>query len=620
MSQHTLHGSLVALAALALVGCGQTAFSPHFADNNLGDLQKALRGVTPRAKAGPMNGMGKPLAFIVTKDPTRILAYDLESGTTLWSEPTDITSKVTIGRQSIYFRSGERTLEARAIANGKRVWTASLIGGERLLGITTDGDDVYYVTENIKRAADGTAAFLVAVNGATGGERWVQKSDGRLGAPVARDGRVFLPLRTQSLAVVDAAKGVELARVRSKEETVLWVRSAPAGIFFGGVNGVYLLDERAVSGTREGSRFLAAPLPTSVRPVYWWDGYNPSLAAYTAYDRNRMLWQVAAPGDDFADNMIVVHNYRFLFAFDTRAQKEKRSGLRWAYGYPRHDVVASVLTSGALVLVTVNGDVVVLDARVGLPLSQQPLKVQVVGASFDADGFAPTAHAKGKPDLRRSLAEVIWDPDRRFGPVKLFCVEQLAQLSGGSVAADLVKIVSHEGIDPLVYQRAGDVLVARHDKASIPLYLELLKVHTNFIEGTQARAVDIMARVLGDLKAPEAVRPLLLHLADHETPQPAIVEIVKALIAIGDPSVVEPLRDFLLTYRCDPDFNKNPAALQFVAEGLLKMGGENERQLLSFVENDANTLPSLRTYLGEALKVKSAAPKPAAPPQKDGKK
>jgi outer membrane protein assembly factor BamB len=618
MSQHTLHGSLVVLAALTLGGCGQTAFSPHFADNNLGDLQKALRGVKPRAKVGPMNGTGKPLAFIVTRDPTRIIAYDLESGTTLWSEPADITSKVTVGRQNIFFRSGENALEARSVASGKRVWVTNLRGGDRLLGITTDGDDVYYVTENAKRASDGTAAYLVAVNGASGAERWTQKSDGRLGAPVARDGRVFLPLRTQSVAIVDAAKGEELARIRSKEETVLWVRSTPSGILFGGINGVYFLDERSTSGTRQGSRFLTAPLPKSVRPVYWWDGYNPSLAAYTAYDRNRMLWQVTTSGEGFVDSTIIVHNYRFLFAFDPKVQSDKRSGLRWAYGYPRHDVVASELAAGALVLVTVNGDVVVLDSRVGLPISQQQLKVQVVGASFDAEGYAPTGKAKGRADLRRSLAEVIWDPDRRFGPVKLFCVEQLAQLSGGSVAEDLVKIVSHEGIDAQVYQRAGDVLVARHDKAAIPLYLQVLNVHTNFVEGTQSRAVDIMARALGDLKAPEAVRPLLLHLSDHETPQPAIVEIVRALIAIGDPSVVEPLRDFLLTYRCDPDFNKNPAALQLVAEGLLKMGGENERQLLSFVENDANTLQSLRTYLGEALKAKTGSK--AKPTKKDRKK
>jgi hypothetical protein len=240
--------------------------------------------------------------------------------------------------------------------------------------------------------------------------------------------------------------------------------------------------------------------------------------------------------------------------------------------------------------------------------------VQVVGASFDVEGFAPAGRAKGTADLRRTLTEVIWDPDRRFGSVKLFCVEQLAQLSGGSVAADLVKIVSQEGIDPAVYQRAGDMIVSRHDKSAIPLYLKTLEAHHSFVEGTQAKAVDILARALGDLKAPEALRPLLLHLADHETPLPAVAEIVKALTAIGDPAVVEPFRDFLLTYRCDPEFNKSPTALQLVAEALLKLGGENERQLLSFVENDANTLAALRNYLGEALKGKTLKKKPAEKP------
>ena len=91
-----------------------------------------------------------------------------------------------------------------------------------------------------------------------------------------------------------------------------------------------------------------------------------------------------------------------------------------------------------------------------------------------------------------------------------------------------------------------------------------------------------------------------------------MTEIVLALAQIGDGAVVEPFRDFLLTYRCDPEFEKAPAALNAVAGALLKMGGEGERQLLSFVENDIHTLLPLRTYLGELLKQKASAPTKAA--------
>jgi hypothetical protein len=583
------------LLVLAAAACTPAAFSPHYRDNNLEDLQSAMAEVKSGGRV--VNATGKPMVFLVTKAPTQIIAIDLGTQSPLWTVQAEVSSKIIVGRDLIYFRSGTKTIEARRVRDGQRAWSAEMRRGERLLGIAADGGDLYYVSENAKRELDGTVAYLVALDGATGGERWVRSSNGRLGAPVARDGRVLMPFRFQSVSILSASSGEEVARIRSKQETLSWVRDAKGGMLYGGANGVYRLDSKAIAGTQKESSFFAAKLPASVRPFYWWDGYNPALASYTAYDRNRLLWDAAPGRNGFLGNLVVVHNYRFFFAFDSEV-----GNLRWVYSYPRNDVVASALTKDALVLVTANGELVVVDPRVGQAMLRKPLKASVLGAAFDVEGYAPATRGTATPDLRRSLAEVIWDPDRRFGAVKLFCVEQLAQLKGGSVAEDLVKIVTHEGIDPAVYKRAGEMIVSRHDRGSIPLYLDTLKSHFNFVEGSRAKAVDIMARALGDLKASEAVRPLLLHLADHENTLAAVTEVVRALIAIGDHAAVEPFRDFLLTYRCDPSFNRSPEALNLVAEGLLKMGGENERQLLSFVEGDANTLPSLRTYLGEALK------------------
>jgi len=597
------------LCGLIGAGCGTTAFSPHFRDNNLEDLKQAMAGVSG-SRLAPSNAAGKPMAFIVTDGPTEIVAYDLQTRKVQWRVKAPLTSRVVVGRNRIFHRQGIAQMVARSIDNGQLLWSTEVVGGERLLGITSDGENLYYVTERMKRS-DGEIATMVSLSGDNGSKRWVRGSSGRLGAPVAYEGKVFVPLRSQSVAVLDASNGAELARIRSKEETLLWVRQSPAGMLYGGKNGVYRLDDRSVSGDQKGSTFIAAALPEGVRPAYWWDGYNAALSGYTAYDRNRLMWQLDPKGTGFLNNTIFVHNYRFFFAFDTSVKDPRQSALRWAYAYPRHDAVASVHTGSSLVLVTDNGHLIVLDPRTGVELMKDELKVAVKGVTFDANGFAPSAPATASPpDLRQSLTQIIWDPDRRFGAVKLFCVDELSRLPGGDVSKDLVKIVVHEEIDPVVYKRAGDALVARHDRQAIPLYLETLKSHYGFVDGTRAMAVDIMARALGDLKAAEGVPSLLSHLADHETPVDAVVEIVKALSIVGDKTILEPFRDFLLTYRCDPIFTKAPTALNLVAESLLKLGGEDERQLLSFVENDPHTLQSLRTYLGEALRQSSKKPAP----------
>jgi hypothetical protein len=49
-------------------------------------------------------------------------------------------------------------------------------------------------------------------------------------------------------------------------------------------------------------------------------------------------------------------------------------------------------------------------------------------------------------------------------------------------------------------------------------------------------------------------------------------------------------------------FKKSSLLLNQIADGLLKLGGEEERQLLRFVGNDSQTIAPLRTYLAEALK------------------
>ena len=592
---------LILPLALLATACGAGAFSPHYRDNNLQDLKAATTGTQPRALK-PANAGGKALVFLVTNKPSSIVAYDMQAQKQRWQVKDEVSSKIVVGRQALFHRSGARTMVARSVSSGQKLWSISMDHGDRLLGHTTDGTDLYYVTEHIKRAADGTAAYLVAVDGATGKRRWVRPSAGRLGAPCAMPGRVILPLRSQSVALLETVKGEELARIRSREEMLIWVRHTGAGVLYGGKSGIYKLDEKSISGSSKESTFLAASLPSWIPPLYWWDGYNAALASYTAYDRNRLLWNINPSGKGFESDIIYDHSFRFVFAFDTTIKSSRdRSNLKWVYSFPRHDVVASTHTGKALLLVSDHGTIISLDPTTGLPISKVELKLSLRGASFDALGFAPSGGAGGKPNLRKNLIEVIWDPDRRFGKVKLFAVQELAKLSGADVSADLVRIVTHKNIDPTVYKMAGQMIVDRHDKKAIPLYLATLASHYNFLKGTRGKAVDIMARALGDLKAKEAVPRLLSHLMDHETPIPAVVEIVKALITIGDKKAMESFRSFLLTYRADSMFLKSSAALNLVADGLLKLGGEEERQLLQFVKNDIHTIKPLRTYLAKAL-------------------
>ncbi|MBW2737029.1 MAG: PQQ-binding-like beta-propeller repeat protein, partial [Deltaproteobacteria bacterium] len=383
-------------------------FSLSFPDNEVAPLRRVLSQVD-KGQAKPMNG--RPMAYLVTRaTPPELLAFDLESRKVVWRRSGSFISRVIVGEKRLYHLSKKSELMARATDDGRVLWTAPLPQGARLLGMATDGPAVYLTLEAIDRAKMGAAGYLMAFS-AAGKLRFKRKSSGRLGAPAARGGVVFVPLRHQSLAVVDGVQGEEIARIRSKEEVILWVRATVDGIYYGGRSGVYRLDEKSVSGKRAESTFVAAALPESVRPAYWWDGYNAALAGYTAYDRNRLLWDLEGEtSPTFTGDTIVVHNYRFFFGFSGKIARRGReeatttdprgkeaatkaaqaagvavgapshrpqmrpgaggklrtdgmeltdegveqgaARLKWAYSFPREDVVASAHTGRALVMIS----------------------------------------------------------------------------------------------------------------------------------------------------------------------------------------------------------------------------------------------------------------------------
>ena len=121
--------------------------------------------------------------------------------------------------------------------------------------------------------------YLIAL-GAGGTELWRADAPGTLGSPAARGGLVYMPFLTQWLTILDAQTGLTLARIRQTDEALNFVRTTTDGVFYGS-KGVFMLDEKSVSGTRAGATYGQAKLPGEfVRTVYHFDAFNPVMAAY----------------------------------------------------------------------------------------------------------------------------------------------------------------------------------------------------------------------------------------------------------------------------------------------------------------------------------------------------
>ncbi|HEX9103893.1 MAG TPA: hypothetical protein VF997_16895, partial [Polyangia bacterium] len=362
------------------------------------------------------------------------------------------------------------------------------------------------------------------------------------------------------------------------------------------------------AGSRAGSSYAEAKLAgEQVRTAYHWDGYQPAQSAIGAFDRNRLLWRGRDAGAGFRDDLAVLHSYRFFFAFDARAGK-----LRWVYAHPRTDVVASEDAGSAVVFASADGDLGLIDPTSGAVRVVARTGLRVAGASFDADGVTAgqSAQPPTEEEVARTLEQIVWDHDARFAAVKVFAVDALGGVPGVAVSRSLLKIVRAApgpgGPPPRAQEHAGEALVARKDRAAVPLVLEALAERYDFLDDKQPRGVDVMARALAALDVKEAAPLLAAHLSDHETPERALKAVVETLARLGGADAEHALREFLLEYHADPAFLADPSPLTAAGEALVGWtgAGVEARHAVAFVVDDKRTLSpvarQLRMVLDEA--------------------
>lgn len=607
---------LGAILLAAIAGC---ATSPYQRAGNGDDVAAAV------ARSRPPEAGRRSLAFLVLGGTggSRLAEYDLAASRVLWTQPTDVTTRVAAGATMLVHGSKAPPpaspggqIVARDLGTGAVLWQHPIASSEELFGYALDGDVVYLV-QRVSSPGAKPAGRLTALDGRTGARRWDRVlPSARVAAPAARGGVVAIPVESQYVLLYDGATGAPLGQVLSTEEAATFVRALPEGLFYGS-RGVFLMGRDTARGSRRSPSYLSAHLPAFVRPTYDYDFYRPEQTEYSAIDRNRVLWRVTVEGGrppQFRDGVAVVHDYRFFFAFDAAS-----GALRWAYSSPT-DAVASADTGQAILYATVDGELVGLDPRTGARIYQASVSgggaaETVRGATFDAEGFTPTAgmiSAAQPPDLTATLSTIIADPDQRFPALKLFAVEELGRQPGRAVTTKLLELLTDGKTAPLAQQKAGEMLIGRRDAGALDLYRTALRAHADYCEKRAAPPVEVLARAIGALgPLGRSVAPdLEAHLTLPETTPAAATEIARAMVAMGAADSTAALRDFLTMYRSDPVYDRDPAALIAASEALLRLGGTADRELLLFVAEEPHTAVGLRKHLARALAETAPARRP----------
>ena len=593
-------------AAAAMTACGGKAvFRLSSDENNAYALGEALARRQLPAAPAPVNEARQPRVFVLAAGaPRTIVAYDLTSGNVMWKADADVQSRVVVGGDFIAAKEGGE-LVARDQARGAPRWRVRVPG--TFIGAAADRDRVYAVYR------EGRTHWLAAYAGGSGDRLWRADADGKLGAPAAHGGVVYVPFLSQWLAIVDGRSGRQLTRLRGLDEQISMLRVTSQVAYFGSKQGVFELDGRAASGKRADATYGQVAIPAQLEgTTYGRDAYDDVQTTYTAGDRKRVLWASAASPAagtargpmQLAGGGYAIHYFRYVFGF------AQGGALRWAYSHPRVELVASEHTGRVILGVSSTGDVVALDPDTGAVRSRKSLgtTAAVLGATFDADGWAPSSPTEPLDPLG-ALVAIARDRDARFDRVKELAVAALAKLPGADVTGHLLGVLADPRAPQRLKDTVVDLLVERHDPSSLPTLTAQLAVTTDFLAKTEPDALGPVARTIAGLAntpldpahAAAALAALRVHLDAAATSTPDLVQVIAAMAAIGGGAEHAALGSHLLLYHADDDLGGEPAWQKAIVSALAR-GGPAERALLRHVAADPRAHAKLVVEIREQLR------------------
>jgi hypothetical protein len=261
--------------------------------------------------------------------------------------------------------------------------------------------------------------------------------------------------------------------------------------------------------------------------------------------------------------------------------------------------------------VAANGQVVALDPKTGGVMFEKASGItgNVLGATFDADGWAPPMPQSEPIETAQALIAIARDRDARFDKVKELAVTSLAKQQGADVTKELLALLADNRVSQRIKDQATEVLVARKDPASLAVLVGQLSTHDDFLAKTEALSLGSVAKAISGLGGskldPSEVKVALAALRSHldagTTQTPDLVNVIQAMAAIGEGSERIALASHMLLYHADDDLGADPSWAKSITAALYTHGGPAEHEMLRQVAADPRTKEPLAAAIKDAL-------------------
>jgi hypothetical protein len=592
------------LVSVALWACGCAGtLAPAF-DNRFLDNSPARTAAIAARLANPAaaSAASAPLLCATTHGAKpELVAYDLARASVRWRVALRAESRPELLADLVVTTAGGRLLAFDAASGTPRLNVP--LGTCTYLGAAREGDRIFYTCETSgKQPLAPPSARVTAIDARSGRVLWQREAAGKLGQPAASAGLVLLPWQWQSLAVLDARDGKELARLRSRDDVIDWVRADDRGVFFG-QRTLYRFGRHGYAGQREASSHLrVASQDLPGRPPLMESAFAQKPGARSARGRIALYLEPEAHGNDgvgIAHDRYYLAFYRYVFAYDASG------ALRWAHMLA-HDVLAGQVLPSGVAIVSDDGRMLVLGQDDGATLLQLAVGSDLAAASLSATGLVLAAPALAPaPTLRRSLTEIALDSDARLLPARAYAVAQLARRDEPEVTRDLLDVYVETSTPPELKRAIAHAL--RERRQGLEHMVDALAARYDFLEQSRAAPLAMLVPALVEAHESRAVPRLLERMLDHETPLAELPIVVRAVVDLGGDSVLEPLLSFVRLYRADSSFASQPQALLEAARGVLLHGGDQGPELLATIVRDGRASPALTSGIAGLSRTERSA-------------
>jgi hypothetical protein len=577
MSGATLKRSawLAALLIALLITAGCAAHMP------------APRGVPARAIAERIaaprrTGAVVPLVLAIERaaaaGEAKLIAHDLERNAARFSVAIEDAASATALGDVIWVHAGAnvRALDAET---GRELYRLVLPDG-RYMGAARAGDRIAYVVAN-GRALDPDARSTAAlVDARSGAAKDTLELPGDTGRPVAADELVFVPSQHQRIIAIDAARGVEVARLRAQSDAIEWldVRADDTGastLLFGG-RGFH----RLVAGKQQPSASYRMPDALAALPG------RPSApaSAYEAHGGRRIGLYVAPMPSGASDVSLLAGRAYFVF-YSAVLAFDAQGALLFARNAGADVVAARVLPEG-LLLATARGELTLLGHESGATLATQAIATGSAGLrsaelperALPASGGGVQAPAT-RALLVRALLELAGAADSRLVPIRIFAVRQLATMDEPEITGELLTLYERPNTPAELQSALAAALSVR--RTGLGALVAALDRRFDFLAGTRPAPLAIIAPALARGGEKAAVPGLLARLWDHETPVTALPSLARALGALGDRETAASLLEWLRRYQADSSLHAEPEALIEVARAAFTLDADRSASTLA---------------------------------------